>query len=379
MKYETIWNRQFFRHQKAIDQGNPKFETLHKKTINCSENHKFEIMHMNKAFKRRKKRIKSLLTCILCLALVQPLLCGYTFFREVATLEVNDKKENYIYRICDIDDIHSELTTNKNKAVEAYNGRRCVFTGKIDLILENNMEFTLTSQKNVRVDARVIDPQLAMKIGDLQVGDTVKIYGRLMIDIMFGNAISVDVEEINTTALSVDTSADYEFISGKKYNNSLTTARTLGAGRMKYHIPNEWSSVESKLEGIEGYQYKLNEISSTYKTEPEQVYLFYFSNEKYLNNQSDKGETKSIEMAIIKNILKGENVSYFSIKTMTSDYGRIYQYYDSNSFVDQQKKGHNVEFVFTPAGSDGIACIMYVYNESHHKEDILYVMREMEV
>ena len=326
-----------------------------------------------------KKRISTVLICILCLTLVQPLLCGYTFFRQAATLEVNDTKENYIYKVCGIDDLFSELSANKSKTIETYNGKRVAISGTIDSIQENNMALTLISGENDKVEVRITDQQLASKVGDLKAGDKVKIYGRLAIVDFFGTAVSMDAEEVSKMTALTSSGANYEFTSGKKYSNSLTTARSLGGGKMKYHIPNEWAAVESKLEGIEGYQYKLNEISSTYKTEPEQVYLFYFSNEKYLNNQSDKEETKSIEMAIIKNILKGENVNYFSIKTMNSDYGRTYQYYDSNSFLDQQRKGHNVEFVFTPVGTDGIACIMYVFNESHHKEDILYVMREMEV
>ena len=182
-----------------------------------------------------------------------------------------------------------------------------------------------------------------------------------------------------------------EYTVGSRKFTSAGSVKKNISNKMTYSVPSDFIKVESQIENIEGYQYKLNEIPSQYHTSAEDLFVFYFDNEKYLLNLNDKNQREAIEMAIIKNILPGEKVDsildrmQFPTKTIKAkynsvsgkDFSRSYDYF-TTYFVDADKKTHNVEFVFTVDGENGIGCILYVFTESVHKEDILYLMRTIE-
>lgn len=162
------------------------------------------------------------------------------------------------------------------------------------------------------------------------------------------------------------------------FSEALTDEKSIG-GAMNYRVPKAFSTVETNLDGIAGNLYRLNEMSSNKKKAAEQVYVYYFSNEKYLLNLNEKTKTAAIEMAIVENILPGERVSVdvdiwnFPMASKKSPSGISYDYYVT-SFVDSSRKRHNVEFAFTKDGDRGLGCFLYVFTDSVHKEDILYVM-----
>ena len=170
--------------------------------------------------------------------------------------------------------------------------------------------------------------------------------------------------------------------------------RSLGNGRMKYRIPSTWKNVESNLTGIEGKLYQLNRIQGNQKGAAEQLYVFYFSNEKYLLNQGDGNNREGIEKAIIKNILPNEHIAKLNVSGVTFPTARVefdgvnilgmtlfgkrkYDYFDT-IYKDKNKKLHNAEFVFLPDGKKGMCCVLYVFTDSIHKADIINMLQRIE-
>lgn len=293
-----------------------------------------------------------------------------------AALDVQNNPENFIYTSYSIDTMQSDAKNNNAKADVRYSLKRVATVGSIDSKSSSNNKLVLKSESGSRIDITVRDKDLIAKVGDMKTGDKVKVLGLATLKGLASKEVTINAEAIRmVTSLAIEDGA-YEFKSGKSFSEKQAQERSLGKGTMKYKIPAEWAEVEKKLENIEGYQYKLNEIASTYATEAEQIYVFYFDNEQYLQTQNDRSKTKPIERAIIENILRGENP--YIIYSMTADYGREFQFYDAKTFIDFNRKGHNVEFVFSPAGDKGICCYMYVYNNSVHREDILFSMRTLE-
>lgn len=177
--------------------------------------------------------------------------------------------------------------------------------------------------------------------------------------------------------------------------DSKLESRSLGNGRMKYQIPAAWRNVESDLTGIEGKLYQLNRIQGNEKGAAEQLYVFYFSNEKYLLNQGDGNNREGIEKAIIKNILPNEHIAKLNVSGVTYPTARIgfegldvlgvtlfgkrnYDYFDT-IYKDKNRKLHNAEFVFLPDGKKGMCCVLYVFTDSVHKADIINMLQKLEI
>ena len=210
-------------------------------------------------------------------------------------------------------------------------------------------------------------------------------------DLIEGPRVTLDVSK-NPLTESKTAGGVIEYkVGNKKFSSKLSSKKSIAGGKMKYSVPSEFDKVETPIENIAGNQYKLNEIPNQFKTNAEDLFVYYFSNEKYLLNLNDRNQREAIEMAIVKNILPGEKVDgildrlEFPTKTLTAKYktadGRTEKKefdYFTTTFIDSARKTHNVEFVFTRNGEDGIGCILYVFTESVHKEDILYVMRTIE-
>ena len=210
-------------------------------------------------------------------------------------------------------------------------------------------------------------------------------------DIAEGPKVTLDVSKNPLTESKAAGGAIEYKVGNKKFSSKLSSKKSIAGGKMKYSVPSEFDKVETPIENIAGNQYKLNEIPNQFKTSAEDLFVYYFSNEKYLLNLNDRNQREAIEMAIVKNILPEARVDgffdriQFPTKTLKAKYKtangttieREFDFFPT-VFTDSSKKKHNIEFVFTRNGEDGIGCILYVFTESVHKEDILYVMRTIE-
>lgn len=210
-------------------------------------------------------------------------------------------------------------------------------------------------------------------------------------DLFTGPKVTLDVSGTPVTESRKSDGAIEYTVGKKKFSSALSTGKTISGGKMKYSVPSEFDKVESPIKNISGNQYKLNEIPNQFRTSAEDLFVYYFSNDKYLLNLNDRNQREAIEMAIVKNILPEARVDgffdriQFPTKTLTAKYRtadgktekKEFDYFPT-TFRDSAKKTHNIEFVFTRDGEDGIGCILYVFTEPVHKEEVLYLMRTIE-
>lgn len=125
------------------------------------------------------------------------------------------------------------------------------------------------------------------------------------------------------------------------------------------------------------FQYILSEIPTESATEPESFFVCYFDSNAKLKDRGQKRDKKGIRKAIVDNIL-GEDVKNKEIKKSETYYGTEYYYY-VDAYTDKQEQLHRIEFVFQEAGDEGMVVFLYVYEKEKHLEDILTVMRFLEV
>ena len=170
--------------------------------------------------------------------------------------------------------------------------------------------------------------------------------------------------------------------AGAVYSDALTSEVTVSGGQMSFKVPKTFLSVGEVLDSAPGMQYRLNEIPETYAASAEQLYVFYFESEEYLLYAKDAKNTAAVEMAIVQNILPGEKVGgivngwSFPSASKHNVNGTVFDYYDSE-YKDVNNKTHYVEFVFTKNGTKGLGCVLYVFTEYPHKEDVLYVLNSI--
>jgi len=121
----------------------------------------------------------------------------------------------------------------------------------------------------------------------------------------------------------------------------------------------------------------LNKLDGQDST-PESVFVCYFDNSTQLGYAGDAGETKLIEKAIVENILG--SVGSFPTKRVTTYYDAEYNYYDGvfkNAL--EAGEGYRTEFIFQADGEDGIVVVLYVYKEAKHVDDLLFLLRFLNV
>ncbi len=165
------------------------------------------------------------------------------------------------------------------------------------------------------------------------------------------------------------------------YTESDSAAVSIADGIITYQIPKAWTTVENdealQVDAGRGHAYFLNALKE--KKEAEYFAVFYFSNEKYLKNDSDAKETRGIERAVITNICPEEKlgamtIAHYRFPTASSVLkGQTLDYYVGNYDT------HRVEFVMTPV-QGGLCVMVYAYNEDYSAvEEIRSVIKSLQV
>lgn len=340
--------------------------------------------HRGKAmglFSRSAKRVLSLL---LCGCMIVGCLCGFSLFNKVEPTLYTEKQTRYVYQNGSAKFMLSKLTSNYDSAVQMYDDQYMAVIGRITKISSNNKTVKLAGinslDQEITIDCSIKDSVAVSDVGGMKLNDHVRVFGKVSVGKFPSKHMDMDVYKIERTTLQNAYANVYTNCEGEDYDQSVMAARTLAGGKVKYYVPESWVSVESELPDVDGfemdgYQYRLNEIAADFKVMPESMFVFYFSNMKFLKKLSDKSETEAIEKAIVQNILPKDQLSSFPTREVKSYYGHELDYYDT-SFKKSSGKEFNVEFVFTPVGDDlGILVYMYVYDDVQHLDDIMAVMR----
>lgn len=194
--------------------------------------------------------------------------------------------------------------------------------------------------------------------------------------VWFSSCAAVFPWEVKVTLDASENVAAPESVKEFSVENSQGTIKA------SFSVPKSWESVCEKMENAYGYQFKLNEIEGCFRTEPEQLYIFYFDPEKYLADLAERQNTKKIERAIVKNILPDDQMRLleFPVKTIKRN-GKVFKKYSYyiTGYKDPAGNRHNVEFVFLPSKEGDIICVVYVFLTSDHKDEAISLLRSIKV
>ena len=319
------------------------------------------------------------LILLLLLALSALLLCGFSFRPGSVTLDVS---ENPLYVYTAVDEMSKDAGGNYSALDRKYNGKAVYTAGLVKEISGAGKKITLcgiSEGSAARLPVTITDASAAKKASVFKAGDFVLVYGK-GVTFPVGTKLSLHAYAVTAGEKGGAYEDTRAFPLGRVYKDRLAVSRNLSQKKVLYRMPDTWTGSEKELVSsyIDGFQYSLNEISGDFKAEPEKLFVFYLDYEKNLQNITDRDDVKGVERAVIENILKNENVSGFPKKTLRTDSGISYAYYDT-SYVDTRRRFHNVEFLFTPVHDKGILCVLYVFSTSDHKEDILYLLNSVEI
>lgn len=326
----------------------------------------------------KKKRINTVIAVVfVCLTL-----CGAGWFNT--TKVVIDTENNYVYEQCTADEVFAEFTANSKAAKETYQGAAVLLTGKVARVGSGGKNLIMTGTGNTtRTIECTYEKSLRATAMQYGAGDKVAVYGRIVVNI-FNNDIYLAVDKITTPPASGTSNDMYYLLDGTSFDKRSAVKETLHNGSVEYYVPKEWMGKEIRhsvkdenLGTMEGCQYVLNKLGGSDNT-PESVFVCYFDNSTQLGYTGDAGETKLIEKAIVENILG--NVGSFPTKKVTTYYDAEYNYYDGVfKSALEAGEGYRTEFIFEADGEEGIVVVLYVYKDAKHVDDLLFLMRFLNV
>lgn len=279
--------------------------------------------------------------------------------------------------------IKSENSKGSNAELkEKYDNTYCAILGTVKEIKSKKV---MISSDNYPELAITCAAEKKDTISTFSKGDKVVVYGKLTLDLSKNLEMKIDsINKVNYDSL------DEHAYSTKNGNLVISHDemydRELGKGKVKFHIPESWLSVEhnlidEKLGDLEGYQYRLNEVNN--KNELAQsFFVCYFDIDKYVIDKDRRSEFNNIELAIIRDILQKDDLKKYPVKTVTTYYGDKYKYYKDSFEKDGGMDKYNAEFVFREVGKEGIVVFLYIYTtraeDNDAKEEIMMTMRLME-
>lgn len=324
-----------------------------------------------------RKRILSVILALCACAV----LCGAGWFD--GTKVVIDTENYHVYKYYTADEILSEFTADYKAAKETYQKEYVFLSGKVTEmgkdgkymilsgITETGFTITCSCSKELRSSALSYNP-----------GDFAAIYGQIVVN-AFNKDIQLKAQKIQTPP-SVISDDMYYLLDGTSFNKAEAKKVTLDNGRVEYYIPPSWNGVEHSIveEGLgsmEGYQYVLNQIAGSRDSVPESLFVCYFDNKLQLADYlNDSDETELIEKAMVENILG--DVGKFPSKKVKTYYGSEYTYYSgAYKNVLEAGTGYHTEFVFQADGEEGIVLVLYVYKDTKHISDILFLTRFLKI
>lgn len=327
---------------------------------------------------------KKRLTVILFSISVVIALCGASWF-DSAKVTI-DTENNRVYRYHTVDKVMEAFAADVNAAKENYQEEYVLLSGKIAKIEKNGKNIEVSGlEKTTDTIVCSYDKSLQASASEYKVNDSIALYGKLSVG-FFDKKVHLNVEKIVQIPEEIKSDEVYFLLDGIFFDKADAEKITLDDGHVAYYIPRIWTGeeiqhniVEEELGIIEGYQYVLNKIPGEADSVPESVFVCYFDNQKLLADyQNDSDETEQIEKAIVANIL-GE-VKSFPTKEVRTYYGAEYTYY-AGVFKNalETGTGYHTEFLFQKDGKDGIVMILYVYKDTKHLGDVLFLSRFLEI
>ena len=324
----------------------------------------------------KNRMITILITLCMCLSFI-----GAGWFSGAKV--VVDTEDNKVYQYRTADEIISEFKADSKAAKAKYDNQPVLLSAKVVSVAKDGKNMEITGLNNTSFSMEcTYSKDLRSIAKTYQAGTGVALYGTLEVGLL--GVVHLEVDKIAAKPASALSSDMYYLLDGTEYNKRNATKVSLNEGYVEYYIPSTWNNdkiqhsiKDENLGTMEGYQYVLNKLNPADPV-PESLFVCYFDNNTQLAYASDATETKLIEKAIVENILG--SVGIFPTKKVTTYYGTEYNYYDG-VFKNAMEagEGYRCEFIFQADEDDGIVVVLYVYREAKHVEDVVFLMRFLEV
>lgn len=287
--------------------------------------------------------------------------------------------DDRIYTVMPIDTLAISWKSGADGFKDKYDGRHVFVKGTVrpSSVNSGTKQITLysdTAGNPITVD---LSGQSDVAASVISAGDTVSVYGRVSVS-LFGTSYKLEAEHAK-----VNYARSFEPLTRLYYPDEVIDATVLddiAADRhVSFSVPKSWMDkyVCSRLtnNGIQGYQFSLNALPPYETDYPEIFYIFYFSDETYLEapptNPTD-GDNKDIEKIIEANILEElEDTSRIRISDVTTA-NKMKLHYSSITYKPKDRNDYRLEFFYRPE-KRGITVILYLY---YPRESAIHHLRE---
>ncbi len=296
-----------------------------------------------------------------------------------------------VYLATTVYDLSLGIYKDKKQFKKDYDGKKVVIVGynKIKTFYEGREDIDIEDLAGNVCALDTSDSAVHGTVYDLDRGQRVIVYGTVKVKGLLSNSY-----EIKADHLESDIPAGLPAVGEKVLYPSETFDYVIvddltSNKRVSFRVPASWNGkyVKSDLtnNGIKGYQYTLNATEPFQKDYPEIFYIFYFTNETYLDKVPEslsESDQKAIEKAIIKNILEavGDD-SYIKVESFKDMNGTSFHYCPV-SYRPKDNNDYRLEFFFRP-DEKGITCMLYLYfpkeEAVHHVKEAAYLLSTMEV
>lgn len=324
----------------------------------------------------KKRIITSIVMIFACLTL-----CGAGWFNT--TKVVVDTENNKVYEQCRADEVFSAFSSDSKTAKEKYGKMPVRLTAKVVSVDGDGTDLVITGMNTAASSMGCsYDKALRSEMKQYKAGDTITLYGQIAVGLFTGE-VSLKVDKIAQDAGTSRSAGMYYLQNGATFDMRDAVKETLRNGDVEYYVPSAWTGkeirhniTEENLGTMEGYQYVLNKLDAS-ETVPESVFVCYFDKDK-LFDESDVVKTEQVAKLVVENILG--SAGSLSKKEVTTYYDTEYLYY-KGVFKNAMEtgEGYRTEFIFQADGEDGIVVVLYVYKEAKHVDDLLFLMRFLEV
>lgn len=296
---------------------------------------------------------------------------------------VLDTENNVLYQNYTADEVVLAFANNKANATKKFEDNKVAVLGKVSSLSAGNVGLklgTLDNKYQGVIECTSLDFDVLNYFKGLRVGDRVVLYGEVSAGLL-STSPTMKVEALEISNQETKSGDIYSLVGGSDIDTSNMNSFSIG-NMVDFRVPATWKAVAHDLEkenlgSIPGYQFRLNEIRGSQTTSTESFFICYFDND-LLKNASDRSKTDQIEEAILRNILKTDSIEDFPLKKVTTYYGAKYQYYQ-DAYQDKMGNGYHMEFVFEADGTDGVVVYIYVYKTQSHLDEIMAVMRFLNI
>ncbi|MCR5738240.1 MAG: OB-fold nucleic acid binding domain-containing protein [Lachnospiraceae bacterium] len=322
----------------------------------------------------------AVLAIILVSCIVSPLyVYGAADYRLKAILD-----EEHLYFSTSISSLNNQSVSNHQQFKENFDGTYVVISGEVTA-KPDNKKLEITNYENRTCTIDTSENGMKSVAESIVVGDMLCVYGKISCK---NDKYTIIADHIDINPKTYIGNGRYTFYNSDSYK--VTQVNDVNSdGNVTYYVPDSWNGeyVRTPLNnnGISGSQYFLNAIYPQNTDYPEIFYVFYFTNETYLDSvprNPSNSNYHAIEKLIIQNILQDfEANSKIDVNTDKDANGLSYDSCQT-SFKASDGRDYKLEFIFRH-DDNGIVCMLYLYYPNdeaiNHLYDVALVVESMEI